>query len=34
MPIKKSEPYSRLWQSCDELQGGMDARKYQDDQLA
>ena len=28
MPIKKSELYSRLWQSCDELRGGMDASEY------
>jgi hypothetical protein len=25
MPIKKSELYSKLCQSCDELRGGMDA---------
>ena len=25
MAIKKSELYSSLWQSCDELRGGMDA---------
>jgi hypothetical protein len=25
MPIKKSELYSSLWKSCDELRGGMDA---------
>ena len=25
MPIKKSDLYSSLWQSCDELRGGMDA---------
>jgi len=25
MAIKKSELYSTLWQSCDELRGGMDA---------
>jgi type I restriction enzyme M protein len=24
MAIKKSELYSSLWQSCDELRGGMD----------
>jgi len=23
MPIKKSELYSSLWKSCDELRGGM-----------
>lgn len=28
MPIKKSELYSSLWKSCDELLGGMDASKY------
>ncbi|MCB0832107.1 MAG: SAM-dependent DNA methyltransferase, partial [Bacteroidetes bacterium] len=30
MPIKKSELYSFLWQSCDELRGGMDASQYKD----
>src|SRR2546422_823775 len=30
MPIKKSEIYSSLWQSCDELRGGMDASQYKD----
>ena len=25
MPIKKSELYSSLWASCDELRGGMNA---------
>ena len=30
MPIKKSELYSKLWQSCDELRGGMDAFQYKD----
>jgi type I restriction enzyme M protein len=30
MPIKKSELYSSLWQSCDELRGGMDASQYKD----
>jgi len=25
MAIKKSELYSSLWASCDELRGGMDA---------
>ena len=30
MAIKKSELYSRLWQSCDELRGGMDASQYKD----
>jgi type I restriction enzyme M protein len=28
MAIKKSELYSSLWQSCDELRGGMDASQY------
>ncbi len=27
---KKSELYSSLWQSCDELRGGMDASQYKD----
>jgi hypothetical protein len=26
MPVKKSELYSSLWASCDELRGGMDDR--------
>jgi type I restriction enzyme M protein len=30
MPIKKSELYSSLWQSCDQLRGGMDASQYKD----
>jgi type I restriction enzyme M protein len=30
MAIKKSELYSSLWQSCDELSGGMDASQYKD----
>src|SRR5260221_8284043 len=30
MPIKKSELYSSLWASCDELSGGMDASQYKD----
>lgn len=30
MPVKKSELYSSLWQSCDELRGGMDASQYKD----
>ncbi len=29
-PLKKSELYSSLWQSCDELRGGMDASQYKD----
>jgi type I restriction enzyme M protein len=28
MSIKKSELYSHIWQSCDELRGGMDASEY------
>ena len=28
MAIKKSELYSSLWASCDELRGGMDASRY------
>ena len=30
MAIKKSELYSKLWASCDELRGGMDASQYKD----
>ena len=30
MAIKKSELYSSLWQSCDELRGGMDSSQYKD----
>ena len=30
MSLKKSELYSSLWQSCDELRGGMDASQYKD----
>jgi type I restriction enzyme M protein len=30
MAIKKSDLYSSLWASCDELRGGMDARQYKD----
>ncbi|MGZ5075056.1 MAG: type I restriction-modification system subunit M [Methylobacter sp.] len=30
MAIKKTELYSSLWQSCDELRGGMDASQYKD----
>jgi type I restriction enzyme M protein len=28
MAIKKTELYSSLWASCDELRGGMDASQY------
>jgi type I restriction enzyme M protein len=28
MAIKKSDLYSSLWASCDELRGGMDASHY------
>ncbi len=28
--IKKSQLYASLWQSCDELRGGMDASQYKD----
>jgi len=30
MAIKKSDLYSSLWSSCDELRGGMDASQYKD----
>jgi type I restriction enzyme M protein len=30
MPVKKSEIYSSLMKSCDELRGGMDASQYKD----
>jgi type I restriction enzyme M protein len=30
MALKKSELYSSLWQSCDELRVGMDASQYKD----
>ncbi|MBS63167.1 N-6 DNA methylase [Salinisphaera sp.] len=30
MAIKKSQLYSSLWASCDELRGGMDASQYKD----
>jgi type I restriction enzyme M protein len=34
VPLKKSELYSSIWQSCDELRGGMDASQYKDYVLA
>ena len=30
MALKKSDLYSSLWLSCDELRGGMDASQYKD----
>jgi type I restriction enzyme M protein len=30
MVLKKSNLYSSLWKSCDELRGGMDASQYKD----
>ena len=30
MATKKSELYSSLWSSCDELRGSMDASQYKD----
>ena len=30
MALRKSQLYSSLWQSCDELRGGMDASQYKD----
>ncbi len=30
MALKKSQLYSSLWQSCDELRGRMDASQYKD----
>ena len=30
MALKKSQLYSSLWQSCDELRRGMDASQYKD----
>jgi type I restriction-modification system DNA methylase subunit len=30
MAIKKSDLYSSLWVSCDELRGGMDASQHKD----
>ncbi len=34
MAIKKSELYSTLWESCNQLRGGMDAGQYKDYVLA
>ncbi|WP_205619201.1 type I restriction-modification system subunit M N-terminal domain-containing protein [Christiangramia echinicola] len=30
MAIRKSELYSSLWKSCNEIRGGMDASQYKD----
>ena len=30
MALRKSDLYSSLWASCDELRGGMDASQYKD----
>ena len=30
MALKKSQLYASLWQSCDELRGGMDSSQYKD----
>ena len=30
MPLRKPHLYSSLWQSCDQLRGGMDASQYKD----
>ncbi len=30
MPIKKTELYAKLWASCDDLRGSMDASQYKD----
>jgi len=30
MPLKKSQIYSSLWESCNQLRGGMDASQYKD----
>src|SRR6266498_3926748 len=30
LELKKSQLYSSLWSSCDELRGGMDASQYKD----
>ena len=30
MALRKSQLYSSIWASCDELRGGMDASQYKD----
>lgn len=30
MALRKSDLYSSLWRSCDELRGGMDTGQYKD----
>ena len=30
MALRKSHLYASLWQSCDQLRGGMDASQYKD----
>ncbi|EXI65662.1 MAG: type I restriction-modification system, M subunit [Candidatus Accumulibacter adjunctus] len=30
MALKSSELYASLWESCDELRGGIDASQYKD----
>lgn len=30
MAVKKTQLYKSLWDSCDELRGGMDASQYKD----
>jgi type I restriction enzyme M protein len=30
MALKKSDLYSSIWASCDQLRGGMDASQYKD----
>ena len=34
MAIKKSDLYSKLWESCNDLRGSMDASQYKDYVLA